>query len=151
MINGKNHSWEDIKIHWNGIEYPGITEINYSDGVKREFQRAAGRYPAAIGSGDYEASGDLTMHRADYNELVAVAAGAGRNIYDMIIPVITVSYGAKVEGEDGFADTEYTPTGTDRIVNVVFSKRDFGPKQGDTENTIKLEFLAGSIKSGAEK
>jgi len=150
VINGRNHAWEDVKIHFMGIEWP-ITEINYSDGVKREYQRSTGRFPEAIGSGDYEASGDLSMLRTDYDDLAAFCAGAGHTIFDMVIPTISVAYGAKVEGEDGFADTEYTPTSVERINNVVFQKRDFSAKQGDTQNTVKLEFIAGSIKSGLEK
>lgn len=150
MINGRNFSYEDIKIVLNGVPVADVKEINYKDAVKRESVRGGGRYPIGVGTADYEASGDITLTREDYDTLISIAAGARRKLYEMNSFVVVVAYGAKTEGDDGFTEVNYSPTHVDRLENCLFQSRDFAAKQGDTENTVKLELYVGSLKTGGE-
>lgn len=146
MVNGRNYDWEDVQIFLNGVAQPEVVDINYSDEKERELLYGAGSAPIGVGNGNYKASGDITIKRASFDELCAVAKAAGKTIYDFKPFIIVVSFGAKVLNEgSSFVDTTYSPINTDTLVNVMFTKRTYGTKQNDKENTVKLELICEKI------
>jgi hypothetical protein len=147
VINGKNFDWENVEIFLDGVIVTDVKEINYTDEQEWEKQYSGGSRPIAIGRGNYNASGDITVGRAAYDELNTIARVAGKTVYDFKPGIIVVSYGTKTvpEDEGAFIEVSHSPLHTDTILNFVFSKRDFGIKQNDKGNSVKLEFEAEKI------
>lgn len=146
MINGKNYDWEDVKIFLNGVPIADVDEISYTDEQEFELLYAAGSKPIAAGRGNYKGSGDVTLKREAYDELNNIARAAGKTIFDFRPGLIVVSYGAKVISEDSdFIDVSHSPLHTDTLINTIFTRRNFGTKQNDKENSVKVEFMFEKI------
>lgn len=142
MINGTNYDWEDLDVHLNGILSSHVVDINYSDGIEREHAFGAGSKPVAIVSGNMEASGDITLRREGYDILNNACKAAGQSVYNIKPFLIVATYGSKTISDD----SDYIEVGksllhTDTLMNVMFKKRDFGIKQNDKNNTVKLEVI----------
>jgi hypothetical protein len=146
LVNGKNFDFEDLKLFINGVQAMDLQEINYSDEQEWELQYGTGARPIGAGRGNYKASGDLTLGRSEFDTLNNLARVAGKSIYDFKPFVIVASYATKVEGDDLFVKSEVSPLHTDMLVNCIFTKRDFGIKQNDKKNTVKIEFICPEIK-----
>jgi hypothetical protein len=146
MINGKNYDWEDFQVFLNGIRSEHVTDINYTDEKEVEGLYAAGSRPVAAGKGNYKASGDITLKREGYDVLNNAAKIAGKSIFDFKPFTIVASYRSKIITEDSeFIDSQSSPEHVDTLVNVMFTKRTFGIKQNDKENTVKLELFVEKV------
>jgi hypothetical protein len=146
LVNGKNYDWEDFDVHINGILSAHVTELNYTDEKEKELLYGAGSDPVGMGYGNYKASGDITLKREGFDILNNVAKSAGKTIYDFKPFLIVASYGSKSISEDtDFVESSHSPLHTDSLINVSFTKRDFGIKQNDKENTVKIEFICEKV------
>jgi hypothetical protein len=146
LINGKNYDWEDVVISLSGVPVLEVTEINYSDEKEAELLYAAGSKPIGVGKGNYKASGDITFKRSSFDDLNLVAKAGGKSIYDFKPFPIIVSFGAKTISDDSkFIEVEHSPLHTETLMNVMFTKRTYGTKQNDKENTVKAEFIFEKI------
>lgn len=145
MVNGKKHDFEDLKLYFNGVQLMDLQDINYSDEQEWELLYGSGSRPNGMGRGLYRASGDITLSREDFDTINNACKVAGKTPFDLKPFMVIASYGAKISGDDLFIETQNSPLHTDTLVNCVVTKRDFGIKQGDKGNTVKMEILFEKI------
>jgi hypothetical protein len=146
MINGTAHPWEKIEIFLDGVLLADAVEINYSDKKPVTAIYGAGSRPIAAGKGNYAASGDITLRRPDYETINNVARVAGKKLYDYKPFIIIVSYASDEFSDDSkFVGTKRGPLKTDMLLDCIFQERKFGAKQGDTDNTIRLDLFITDI------
>tara|TARA_R110000765_G_scaffold28058_5_gene67942 strand:+ start:1680 stop:2141 length:462 start_codon:yes stop_codon:yes gene_type:complete len=71
MINGTSYSWSQIEIHFSNITRPfsGVSNIDYADEMKSEFNFGANNLPVSRGHGNVVASGSITLHMEDIEAL----------------------------------------------------------------------------------
>ena len=100
-VNGNRYSFASIEIDIRGRKFRGISEINYSDGLDPGMARGTSPIPLAHTQGDYEAEGDLTMFRKEFDELTQLL---GDGFGEVEFP-ITITYASRGE-----------PTVTDRLL-----------------------------------
>ena len=90
MINGTSYSWSQIEIRLSNIVQPvaGISQIEYSDEQKREFNYGANSRPVSVGLGNVTASASLTIHMDDIEALRAnIPSGSLQDLgqFDVIV------------------------------------------------------------------
>lgn len=93
-INGIVYDYSSITIVVNGVPYPGITEINYSDTLEPGILRGTSAFMRGRTRGMYEAEASFTMAKEDYNVLIKALVTLGGGIAGfMEVPfLISVSY-----------------------------------------------------------
>lgn len=139
-INGKNHDWSDVRIKFPDLEIE-LLEISYDDELEKEAKYGTGNKPRGYGSGNYKASGKLSMHREDYISLTEYAASKGKGIYDLVIPKIVVAYA-----------NDNLPMQMDVLPQVTFTKKSNKAAQGDKTLKIDLDFIiVGVIETNGTK
>ena len=79
----------DLKIPGLNIQ---VQEISYDDELEIEEVYGYGSKPRGYGTGNYKASGKLSMLRDDYDDLLAYCKQKGVPFYKMELPSIIVSY-----------------------------------------------------------
>lgn len=100
-----------------------------------------GNKPKGYGSGNYKASGKLSMLREDYIDLTNYAARKGKGIYDLVIPKIVVA----------FANNNL-PMQVDTLPQVTFTKKSNKAAQGDKTLKVDIDFIiAGVIETNGVK
>lgn len=96
-INSKAYSFTSISLMANGVNYSGISEVNYSDTVSRTKIKGTGVLPIGRTEGDYEAEGSITFYKSEYDRF----ARNNPNIFDVTFDVsITYSNGTDVPVTD---------------------------------------------------
>lgn len=123
-VNGNRYSFASIEIDIRGRKFRGISEINYSDGLDPGMARGTSPIPLAHTQGDYEAEGDLTMFRKEFDELTQLL---GDGFGEVEFP-ITITYASRGE-----------PTVTDRLPAVRIKKPSASNSQGNDPSAIKLD------------
>jgi hypothetical protein len=146
LINGETHDWDSVKIYVNGVPFSGITEINYKDTQKKEHVYGAGTRPIGSGRGNYAASGDFTLTKADSDRFETPAKAVGKTSLDYIPFSVVVAYADKVEGPGATLDKQWSPTKMETLENVEVTDRDFSHKQDDIESYVKYTFIASNIR-----
>ncbi len=132
-INGKQYDHEDCRIMLpSGLAY-GIQELSYEDGQEVEARYGRGALPRGWGRKNYEASGNMTLDRDQFEdfkkELAATSPGGG--IYDHQPFSIVSSYA-----------NDYQDTVTDTLPDVKVTKFSGGYKQGEAnDGQIKIDFI----------
>ena len=129
IVNGKAYDWGDIDVQISGVNLE-LQEISYDDELEKEAVYGMGHMPRGYGSGNYKASGKLSLLRDDYNDLNDYCKSKGITFFDLVIPKIVVSYG-----------NDNQKIVTDVLHNVTFTKRSGGGKQGDKSLTVDLDML----------
>ena len=98
------------------LKIPGLNiqvqEISYDDELEIEEVYGSGSKPRGYGTGNYKASGKLSMLRDDYDDLLVYCKQKGVPFYKMELPSIIVSYA-----------NEGARTKIDELKKVKFSKR----------------------------
>lgn len=89
-----------------------------------------GSKPRGYGTGNYKASGKLSMLRDDYDDLLAYCKQKGVPFYKMELPSIIVSYA-----------NEGARTKIDELKKVKFSKRSNKAAQGDKSLTVDVDMM----------
>jgi hypothetical protein len=132
-VNGQLYDHEDCRIEMPGGEAFGLTELNYEDGQEIEVRYGKGAVGRGFGRKNYEASGDMTLDRDQFEVLkkeLKSSAGQG-GFYDHAPFTIVSSY-----GNDGLA------TVTDTMQQVKITKISTSHKQGEANDSqMKLDFV----------
>ena len=130
-VNGKAYDWGDVDV-----KIPGMTlivqEISYDDELEKEAAYGKGPKPRGYGTGNYKASGKLSMLKDDYDELIEYCKANGIAFYRLEIPKIIVSYA-----------NEGQATVSDVLNKVSFSKASHKAAQGDKSMKVDLDLMIG--------
>ena len=100
-VNGKNYDWGDVDVKFPGLVLQ-VQEISYDDEQEMEESYGRGSKPRGFGTGNYKASGKLSLLRDDYEEFLDWCRSQGTPFYELTIPSIVVSYAN--EGEKTHMD-----------------------------------------------
>ena len=139
-INGKAYDWADVDIKLPGLAIQ-LQEISYDDEQEMEELYGKGASPRGYGTGNYKASGKISMLRDDYDDLLAYCKAKKLAFYKMEIPSIVVSYA-----------NEGSHTKIDELKKVKFIKRSNKAAQGDKSLTVDIDLmiLGGIIQDGVK-
>ena len=118
-VNGKAYDWGDVDLKIPGLNIQ-VQEISYDDELEMEEVYGSGSKPRGYGTGNYKASGKLSMLRDDYDDLLAYCKQKGVPFYKMELPSIT-----KI----------------DELKKVKFSKRSNKAAQGDKSLTVDVDMM----------
>ena len=138
-VNGKAYDWGDVDLKIPGLNIQ-VQEISYDDELEIEEVYGYGSKPRGYGTGNYKASGKLSMLRDDYDDLLAYCKQKGVPFYKMELPSIIVSYA-----------NEGARTKIDELKKVKFSKRSNKAAQGDKSLTVDVDMMivGGVYQDGA--
>lgn len=128
-VNGKAYDWGDVDLKIPGLNIQ-VQEISYDDELEMEEVYGSGSKPRGYGTGNYKASGKLSMLRDDYDDLLAYCKQKGVPFYKMELPSIIVSYA-----------NEGARTKIDELKKVKFSKRSNKAAQGDKSLTVDVDMM----------
>lgn len=139
-VNGKAYDWADVDVKFPGLVLQ-LQEISYDDEQEMEESYGRGAMPRGYGTGNYKASGKMSMLRDDYDELLAYCKAHGLAFYKMEIPSIAVSYA-----------NEGDRTRIDELKKVKFVKRANKAAQGDKSLTVDIDLMiiGGIIQDGVK-
>jgi len=140
LVNGKNYDWADVDIKFPGLVLV-LQEISYDDEQEMEESYGKGNRPRGYGTGNYKASGKMSMLRDDYDDLLAWCKSKGVPFYGVEIPSIVVSYA------NGGQRTRI-----DELKKVKFTKRSNKAAQGDKSLTVDIDLMiiGGVVADGVE-
>lgn len=139
-INGKYYDWSSISVEIPGLDLT-ILEISYDDELEKEEIYGKGNRPRGYGTGNYKASGKLTLQREDYDKLLAYCKSKNISFFSLVIPSIVVSYANGIERMR-----------IDELKKVLFTKRSNKAAQGDKgiKVDIDLMIIGGIVQDGVE-
>lgn len=139
-VNGKAYDWGDVDVKIPGLVM-NVQEISYDDELEMEEVYGRGNKPRGYGTGNYKASGKISMLRDDYDGFLTWCKAKGIPFYKVDIPSIVVSYA-----------NEGDRTRIDELKKVKISKRSNKAAQGDKKLTIDLDLMifGGVIQDGVE-
>ena len=136
-VNGKAYDWGDVDVKLPGLVLE-VQEISYDDEQDMEEVYGKGNKPRGFGTGNYKASGKISLLRDDYDALLDYCKASGLPFYGMEIPSIVVSYanaGAR--------------TKIDELKRVKFTKRSNKGAKSLTVD-IDLMIIGGIIQDGVQ-
>ncbi|TEB09141.1 hypothetical protein [Pelotomaculum propionicicum] len=141
MINGKMFDWEDVSIGLpHGVALL-IKDISYDDELEVDPAYGKGNKAVGYGTGNYKASGKMSILREEYDKFIDYAKSTGKALYRLPPFPITCSY-----ANDG------EPVSTDVLRGCKISKRSWKAAQGSKELTVDLDFtITDSIESNGLK
>lgn len=139
-VNGKNYDWGDVDVKFPGLVLQ-VQEISYDDEQEMEESYGKGAKPRGYGTGNYKASGKISMLRDDYDDLLDYCRAKRLAFYKIMFPSIVVSY-----ANDGGR------TRIDELKKVKFSKRSNKAAQGDKSLTVDIDLMiiGGIIQDGVD-
>lgn len=139
-VNGKAYDWGDVDVKLPGLALV-VQEISYDDELEMEEVYGMGNKPRGYGTGNYKASGKISLLRDDYDDFLAWCKAKGVPFYKVDIPSIVVSYANESER-----------TRIDELKKVKISKRSNKAAQGDKKLTVDLDLMifGGVIQDGVE-
>lgn len=139
-VNGKAYDWGDVDVKVPGLVL-NVQEISYDDELEMEEVYGRGNKPRGYGTGNYKASGKISMLRDDYDDFLAWCKAKGVPFYKVDIPSVVVSYANESER-----------TRIDELKKVKISKRSNKAAQGDKKLTVDLDLMifGGVIQDGVE-
>ena len=90
MINGTSYSWSQIELRFSNVVQPlsGVTNIEYSDEQKTEFNFGANNRPVSRGFGNVVSSASVTLHMDDIEGIRAnIPSGSLQDLgeFDVIV------------------------------------------------------------------
>lgn len=139
-VNGRAYGWGDVDVKIPGLVIT-VQEISYDDEQEMEEVYGKGYKPRGYGTGNYKASGKISMLRDDYDDFLAWCKAKGVPFFKLDIPSIVVSYAN--EGER---------THIDELKKVKITKRSNKAAQGDKSLTVDLDLMivGGIVQDGVE-
>lgn len=139
-VNGISYGWGDVDVKIPGLDLV-VQEISYDDEQEMEESYGKGNKPRGYGKGNYKASGKLSMHRDDYDDVLDYCKAKGIPFYGIEFPSVVVSYG-NTGGR----------TRIDELKRVVFVKRSHKAAQGDKTLSVDIDFMivGGIVEDGVE-
>lgn len=132
-VNGKTYDWGDVDLKLPGI-VTEVQEISYDDEQEKEVAYGKGSAPRGYGTGNYKASGKISLLRDDYDAINDYCKRNNIPFYSLVLPKITVSY-AKGNGD----------IITDVLNHVSFSKRSTKAAQNDKSIKVDIDLLIAGI------
>lgn len=140
IINGKAYDWGDVSVDFPGLNIQ-VKEISYDDEREAEEVYGVGAMPRGYGTGNYKASGKISLLRDDYDSLLDYCKAQGISFYNIEIPTIVVSY-----ADDG------ERTRIDELKRVKPVKRSHKAAQGDKSLSVDIDLmiLGGIIQDGVK-
>ena len=146
---GVNHvfegKWKGLRLGRCGHQAPWLAlqvqEISYDDEQEMEETYGRGIRPRGFGTGNYKASGKLSLLRDDYDDLLAYCKVKGVAFYKMEFPSIVVSYA-----------NEGGRTIIDELKTVRPIKRSNKAAQGDKSLTVDIDLMiiGGIVQDGVQ-
>lgn len=77
LVNGKAYDWATIEISMLGVSVVvGATAITYNDEEEMEDLYGQGKYPVSRSTGNYVATGSITLYMKELERLQAIAPNA---------------------------------------------------------------------------
>ncbi len=139
-VNGKNYDWGDVDVKFPGLVLQ-LQEISYDDELEMEESYGRGSKPRGYGTGNYKASGKISMLRDDYDDLLDYCKSKRIAFYKIMIPSIVVSY-----ANDG------ERTRIDELKKVKLIKRSNKAAQGDKNLKVDIDLMiiGGIIQDGVK-
>lgn len=139
-VNGKAYDWGDVDVKLPGLVMQ-VQEISYDDELDMEEVYGKGGKPRGYGTGNYKASGKISMLRDDYEEFLVWCKSKRTPLFKLDIPSIVVSY----------ANTG-DRTRIDELKQVKITKRSNKAAQGDKKLTIDFDLMivGGVVQDGVE-
>lgn len=140
VINGKVYDWSSVDVKLPGINLE-VQEIDYDDEQDKEVAYGKGTAGRGYGTGNYKATGKLSLLRDDYNDLLDYCKRNNIAFYNLVIQKIIVSY----------ANSGQT-TRQDVLDTVTFNKRSQKAAQGDKSLKVDLDLIIvnGIIQDGVK-
>lgn len=139
-VNGISYGWGDVDVKIPGLNLV-VQEISYDDEQEMEESYGKGNKPRGYGKGNYKASGEISMHRDDYDDLLDYCKATGKPFFGVEFPSVVVSY-ANTGGR----------TRIDELKRVVFTKRSHKAAQGDKTLSVDIDLMivGGIVEDGVE-
>ena len=139
-VNGISYGWGDVDVKIPGLNLI-VQEISYDDEQEMEESYGKGNRPRGYGKGNYKASGKMSMHRDDFDDLLDYCKANDIPFYGVEFPVVVVSY-ANAGGR----------TRIDELKRVVFTKRSHKAAQGDKTLSVDIDLMivGGIVEDGVE-
>lgn len=139
-VNGISYGWGDVDIKIPGLNLV-VQEISYNDEQEMEESYGKGNKPRGYGKGNYKASGKISMHRDDYDDLLDYCKATGKPFFGVEFHSVVVSY-ANPGGR----------TRIDELKRVVFTKRSHKAAQGDKTLSVDIDLMivGGIVEDGVE-
>lgn len=133
-VNGKAYDWGDVDLQLPGI-VTQVQEISYDDELEKEAVYGAGSAPRGYGTGNYKASGKISLLKDDYDEIVNYCKRNNVPLYKLVLPKVIVSY---AQGDGRITQ--------DVLNRVSFSKTGTKAAQGDKSIKVDIDLMiAGTI------
>lgn len=133
LINGKAYGWSQIELVILGVQVAGVTSINYDDTLEYEDGYGAGAFPVVRGSGNYAATGSITLSMEELEKLQEVAP-QGRIQYIPEFDIIV-----------SFVDAETNRTKTHRLKSCRFKNNGREMSQNDKFFNKDIELIVAEI------
>ena len=137
-VNGISYGWGDVDVKIPGLNLV-VQEISYDDEQEMEESYGKGNKPRGYGKGNYKASGKISMHRDDYDDLLDYCKATRKTFFSVELPSVVVSY-ANPGGR----------TRIDELKRVVFTKRSHKAAQGDKTLSVDIDLMivGGIVEDG---
>lgn len=133
-VNGKAYDWGDVDLKLPGLNIE-VQEVSYDDEMEKELAYGKGNKPRGYGTGNYKASGKISLLRDDYDAIIDYCKAKGTAFYKLEFPSIIVAYANPGER-----------TRQDVITKVSFSKSSTKAAQGDKNLKIDIDLMiAGEV------
>lgn len=135
LINGKEYSYSDVRVHFLGRTVEGISAVSYEDNVEKKNNIGRGNMPVSRTRGNYEAKSSITL---SMKEVVAIQAALqpGQRLQDIAPFDIEVSY---------VDDNGTNRIVNDRIRNCEFTNNKRELKTGGDQFDTQFDLITGSI------
>lgn len=139
-VNGISYGWGDVDVKIPGLN-PVFQEISYDDEQEMEESYGKGGKPRGYGKGNYKASGKVSMHRDDYDDILDYCKATGKPFFGVELPSVVVSYANPGDR-----------TRIDELKRVVFVKRSHKAAQGDKTLSVDIDLMivGGIVEDGVE-
>lgn len=139
-VNGISYGWADVDVKIPGLNLV-LQEISYDDEQGKEESYGYGYKPRGYGKGNYKASGKMSMHRDDYDDLLDYCKATGTPFFGVELPSVVVSYA-----------NPGSRTRIDELKRVIFSKRSHKAAQGDKTLSVDIDIMiiGGIVEDGVE-
>ena len=140
IINGKAYDWSDVSLKIPGLNIE-VQEISYDDELEKELVYGKGSAPKGYGTGNYKASGKISLLKDDFNDILDYCKNNNIALYKLKFPKVVVNYAN---------DTGRVKT--DVLNNVSFTKSGTKAAQGDKSLKVDIDLLiAGTIERDGVK
>lgn len=139
-VNGISYGWGDVDVKIPGLNLV-VQEISYDDEQEMEESYGKGNRPRGYGKGNYKASGKISMHRDDYDDLLDYCKATSKPFFGVEFPTVVVSYA-----------NPGSRTRIDELKRVVFTKRSHKAAQGDKTLSVDIDLMivGGIVEDGVE-